>query len=343
VLARRAVVYCAIVGVVLAIVPGIDPNSDAALYLTTVRAPGTLDVLPHRFRNLSPLIEWALPLSPHNAAVLVVFVALVATAILLARLCETYGVSASVATVIGGLFLLAPPSVGSLRAPLLVDPVSWLMIVAAVLLINRPAKAAALIVVGSLNRETALALVPDLWRRSRRAGAVALLAGVVAMVAVTFALSAIAGHGLIGHNGSTPPGSSLKHTNAGVIFDVATTFGLCWLLAFLGLRQTRRPLTALPIYCVLIVAQLLIESAEPRLVYYLFPVVLPLAAITLCSLSSRTRIVVVLATLATFANNQWASVLPKTARYAVVVLGFVVGAAILSRARAGVVAARNAQ
>ncbi len=148
------------------------------------------------------------------------------------------------------------------------------------------------------------------------------------MAAVTFALSARAGHGLIGRNGAPGLGEVWRHHAHGtVVFDLATTFGLCWLLALLGLRHTRRPLTALPIYCVLIVAQMLVATDEARLTFNLFPVVFPLAAITLSSMPSRPRIVLVLAALATFANNQWAPLLPQTARYALVGSGFVAGAA----------------
>ena len=132
-------------------------QGDALIYREMARRPFTVTAAPFCFRFLSPLIVWLLPFGEARGFIILTFASLAATAaVFYLYLREFYTHQRALVGI--GLFLFSPCVTWNLQNPYLVDPLSYLFIALAFLLLRREkwAALALALAVGVCAKEIAL-------------------------------------------------------------------------------------------------------------------------------------------------------------------------------------------
>jgi len=122
------------------------------------------------------------------------------------------------------------------------------------------------------------------------------------------------------------------HLNPFTLLDVFGAFGLTWWLALMRWREGYRLLRGAWLFEVLVVGQLLFATDEARLLAYLFPVIIPRAALTLDEGLARCSWLWCMAMLVacelSTVNRRWTVVPNRNMRYILVAGGTLGGLAL---------------
>ncbi|MCC6178599.1 MAG: hypothetical protein IT305_25115 [Chloroflexi bacterium] len=321
---------------------------DAGQYVRMAESWSFAARVPYTFRILTPVLAglWPSGVLDGFTAVTLVGLALAATALYTYQRALGRGAAASLAGAL--LFAVSGGTIRLLTTPTYVDALTYLTEAAAFVLLARSAfwPFLVVVIVGVLNRETALALVvmylvvePPARTTWGRAGLVVVLPILALGVAAALKLGAA---GIL--DGSAPlgvlqPGErAMQHvlptlTN---LFDLYSTFGVLWLLALRHLpgptRFERRALA----FGVAILLQLVVARGdEGRVLSHLFPLVVPLAMLDVERLSRRRDWtgqllagILVVACAASMVHARWTILESVELRYALVAAGTVVALAI---------------
>ena len=320
---------------------------DAGQYSRMAQSPQFLARLPYTFRVLSPLLAGALPGDVVVGFTILTLVALVLAGVALYAYQRALGLAHAAALAGAALFAVSGGAVRLLTTPLYVDALSYLTEAAAFLALatGRFWPFLAAVVLGVLNRETALLLVPLYFATTPR---VAWTRGRGALV-VLLPLGALGGLVLLklwagGIFGGTVPAATIapqpRAFRQGILalpdlLDVFSTFGALWLLAFKNLPGPsdfqRRSL----LFGVLVVLQLVVARGdEGRVVSHLFVLVVPLAMLEAQRLVAGSRrdgfsaAILVLACAASMVHARWTPLEPAGLRYLLVAVGTVVALGI---------------
>jgi hypothetical protein len=299
--------------------------------------------VPYTFRILTPLLVSALPIETTRGFSLVTLGGLWVTAILLYLLLRGLGLGRLASG--GGLaiFLGSGLTTRALTTPTYVDALTYLTEVAGFycLLARREAWFALTLLLGTLNRETALFLAPVYLLELRADGRLTrqnlprvglVLGPPLLALACVVTLKLLAGGVLqsgLGVLETKPRTFEQNVPSTQDLADIYSVFGLAWLLALLNLRRAPRLLRHGLVFGLLVVLQLSVSRGdESRNLSHLLPLVLPLAALELQGLSPRAALLLVLGCLASTVNFRWALLTSAPLRYVVVAGGSLLGLAV---------------
>lgn len=317
-------------------------QKDAAIYLAMARDPWIFTAGPHGYRLLTPLLVHLLPVDPLVGFSIVTLVSLVLTIPLLQRYLRAFGLTRTGAALGISLFLCSGGIVIALQNPLLVDPLTWLFLVLALLgvVMHNPGLFAVSVAVGTLNKETMLFVLPlwytetahksaDWWALRRTA-----LLALPAVTAFLVPRLMWGGAGLV-ETYFTWEGLARvwqHHLNPYISFEVFGCFGLVWWLAFTRWREGYQLLRGMWLFEMLVVGQLAFATDEARLLAYLFPVLIPRAAMALEEGLTRCgwlwcTVMIVACELSTI-NWRWTVVPNRNMRYILVAGGTLGGLAL---------------
>lgn len=318
-------------------------HDDAAVYCAMAGDPWMFTEGPLGYRLLTPLLVHLLPVDPLVGFSVVALVSLALIVPLLRMYLRALGLQRTGAALGAVLFLCGAGVVIALHNPLYVEPLTWLFLVLALLgVAKRNAYLfTASLAVGTLNKEAVLFVLPlwytetackfvD-WRALRKTALLALPA------LVTFLAPRLAwgGTGLV----------ETYFTRQGladvwqhhlifpyVLFDVFGCFGLVWWLAFTRWREGYRWLRGAWLFEMLVIGQLVFATDEARLLAYLFPVLIPRAAVALDEGLTRCGWLWCLAMLVACElgtiNWRWAVIPNRNMRYILVAGGTLGGLAL---------------
>lgn len=327
-------------------------KDDAAHYARLAESIADPVRLPYTFRVLTPWLVGLLPLELTAAFTLLTGVALWAAGVLLFALMRLTGYGPLARWAALGLFLNSGLVVRALTTPLYVDALTDALLAVAVILLVRGHDGGFAIVtaLGTLNRETALLLLPSYvaarWPPVSSAAWLRLVSvcGTPLLVLGTFILWKLVSAGLLSLGPSVVErldwvGPRQRVPQLGDLMDVYSLFGVAWLVAAANARHLRPPLRPLWIFSALVCAQLLIARGdEGRVLGPLFVLVLPLAAVELerigtLRIDRRWRLtmcgLLVVACLSSMVHARWAWIPSAAVRYGLVTLGTLVGIAVI--------------
>ena len=311
---NESLAVCLAVAALLAVLVGVaslfvDPlftvrPGDAPKYLQLARAPlspAAAPSAPFKFRALTPLLVWLLPTTPVTGFAVVTLSALAATGVVLYHYLRDlgFGMGKSLA---GVVFFVASPAIAYLVTNVvLVDALAYLFLVSALWAAARDewVRFAALLAVGVAAKEIVLFALPvyvlyRLQREGLRGAVRALAAGVPAagmLLALRLfydfsndTLAAIVARGV----------EAQLHKLALSVFyipyEVYSAFGVLWLLAvFSAWRTDDEFLRAGLVVTPLAFLQPLIARDIARVLFVVFPVVIPAALAAIRTLGKRER------------------------------------------------------
>lgn len=327
-------------------------KDDTRHYAQMAEDPAYLPRVPYAFRVLTPLLVHLLPMETLAGFTLVTLAGVWLSALFLHAFLRTLGLGlpASVAGVF--LFLGSGLTTRALTTPLYVDALTYLTELAGFyfLLARREALFAATLLLGTLNRETALFLAPVYLLQRRAEGRlrkrdlpkVALVLGlpVLALLAVA-ALKLLAGGALqqgLGMLETKPRTFEQTIPTPQELADIYSVFGVAWLLAVGNLRQAPPLIRRGLVFGLLVVLQLIVSRGdESRNLSHLLPLVLPLAALEFQRLRSAPALALLVACLASLVNARWIILPNYGLRYVLVAGGSLVAVALAAwrRSKAG--------
>jgi len=276
------------------------------------------------------------------------FTAVTLTSLILAGTClHAYGRVVGLGPLAAGagalLFAVSGGAVRLLTTPVYVDGPTYLLTVAALLLLalDRFRPFLAVVCIGVLNRETAFLLVPlyllvarsPTWDRRRVAVAIVVPTGIFLVLVVGQLQLGGALTDPSRLDALRPAPSALRQAIPSLtdLFDLFSTFGALWLLAARNLPGPTPFMRRASIFGVLVVAQLVVARGdEGRVLSHLFPIVITLAILEV-DRAGRVHgragltwaVVLVLGSAASMVNARWAFLEPAPLRYALVALGTV--------------------
>jgi hypothetical protein len=300
--------------------------------------------LPYTFRLLTPWLASLLPLETAEAFTVITLVSLLLTAVLLYAFMARCGFQPAASFGALTIFLCSSVVIRMLTTPTYVDPLTYALTIATflALIARRDVLFSLLVAVGSLNRETALLLLPSYlvaawpmrgargWLRATLVCAIPFTALVV-LVLAKLAVLGMLGHGLLGMSSLAYTGYVQRIPRLGDLLDVYSLFGLAWLALILGWRSAPR---WLQIYGGLVIAQLLISRGdESRNLSHLFPMIIPLVALLLEQARARSRPVMaglVICVVLSMIHFRWAAIPLEAVRYTLVALGTTAGGALIA-------------
>ena len=326
---------------------------DAGQYSRMAQSPQFLARLPYTFRVLSPLLAGALPGDVVAGFTILTLLSLVLAGVALYAYQRALGLAHPAALAGAALFAMSGGAVRLLTTPVYVDALSYLAEAAAFLALvsGRFWPFLAAVVLGTLNRETALLLIPlyfattprAAWARGRGALVVLLPLGALGGVA----LLKLSGGGILG--GTVPIATIAPEPRAfrqGVLalpdlFDLFSTFGVLWLLAPKNLPGPTDFQRRAVVYAVLVLLQLVIARGdEGRVLSHLFVIVIPLAMLEVQRLLSPSvsrgelfAALLLLACAACMVHARWTFLQPAALRYALVAVGTAAAILIVFRGR----------
>lgn len=311
-------------------------KDDTRHYGLMAEDPTYLARLPYSFRVLTPTLVHFLPFDTASGFTVVTVTGLWLGAVVLYLFLRAVDSAPAVAVAGVALFLGSGATTRALTTPTYVDALTYLTELAGFyfLQIRRERLFAVTLVLGVLNRETALLLAPvyllqlraegrlrrcDLGRVVRVLGLP--LVALALVVALKLVLGGAGGTGL-GVLAARPRTFVQNVPSFQDLADVYTVFGAGWLLALLNLRRAPPILRRGLVYGLLVVLQLAISRGdESRNLSHLLPLVIPLAALEFRCLSLIPAAALVLACLASMVNFRWVIVPSAPVRYALVLGG----------------------
>lgn len=308
--------------------------------------------LPYTFRVLTPWVVGRLPMDQVAAFTAITLGSLWATSALLYALMRLVGAGRFAGWGALALFLTSGLVVRALTTPMYVDPLTYLLTTAGAifLVLGLDWAFTAAMIVGVLNRETALLLLPSYavarWRPSDRASWIrlALVVGLPILALAGVIVWKLAANDLLGLGPAAFErlrwaGPRQVVPRLGDIMDLFSQFGGLWLLAALNLWRLQPELRRLLWYGLLVIAQIAIARGdESRNVSHLFLLVVPLVAIELERIgrvapSAGQRYTLGVALLITAAASmvhaRWTLLPAESVRYALVGAG-TVGVVVLA-------------
>ena len=323
-------------------------KDDAGQYWQMAERPAYLARLPYTFRVLTPELAALWPGDLELGFSLVSLVALPLAATALYAYQRAVGLGPVAAWSGALLFAVSGGAIRMLTTPAYVDGLTYLTEAAAFWLLARGRfwPFVAVVSVGTLNRETALLLVAlylaveppsrSSWRRA----ALAVLVPVAVLVVVAVVKLAVGGV----LTGATPLAMLAPFARTfrqdvptlSELFDVYSTLGVMWLLAFRHLPGPTPFQRRALVYAALVVLQLTVSRGdEGRNLSHLFPVVIPLAMLDVQrTLETGGRRGLVLAVLlaascaASMVHARWTILESGTLRYGLVAAGTALALAI---------------
>ncbi|MBA2451427.1 MAG: hypothetical protein H0V51_25710, partial [Chloroflexi bacterium] len=346
-------------------------KDDAGEYVEMAESGRFLARLPYTFRVLSPLLAGGWPGGPIAGFTVLTVGSLVLASLALYAYQRVLGLGWPAALAGSILFATSGGAVRLLTTPTYVDAVSYLAEAVAFLALASgwfwPFLIA--VVLGTLNRETGLLLIPlyfavrstserpDGVRPDAVAGSAphpptvaprytATLVVLLPLGALTAAaLLKLWSGGLLASGALATLAPDPRAFRQGILpladlFDLFSTFGALWLLAVRNLPGPTDFQRRALVFGVLVVLQLVIARGdEGRVLSHLFPIVVPLAMLEVQRLltSSLPRhqalgALLVLACAASMVHARWTLLEPATLRYALVASGVVVAVAITTLA-----------
>ncbi|MCC7103933.1 MAG: hypothetical protein IT307_02205 [Chloroflexi bacterium] len=309
--------------------------------------------LPYNFRVLTPAIVHVMPLPRETAFTIVTALGLSLTGLFGYLYLRALALEWPVASCSTLLLLASGVGTRMLTTPFYVDALTYASEASTLwaLQARRERLAIVALVLGTLNRETALLLLPVYWLQAHAwraqpalaSGAgdrwwlrVASLSALPAIaLAVVIVLRVAAAGGLAALDQILWTKERTFEQNIPSVqewFDVFSLFGMLWVLAALHLRDlldsrvlplVRRSLA----FGLLVILQLTVSRGdESRNLSHLVMIVVPLAALELRRWWNRAGgglllLVGVLACLASMVNFRWTAVPVTSVRYAIVGLG----------------------
>ena len=330
-------------------------TDDAGQYFRMAESPEFLARLPYTFRVLTPLLAWAWPAGPLAGFTAVTLLSLVLAGLTLYAYQRVLGLRRGSALAGATLFAVSGGAVRLLTTPVYVDPTTYLTEAAAFLFLalGRFRLFLATVVLGVLNRETALLLVPlyfvtTPWperTRLRSLLAVALPSGAfLVVVLVKLAVGGVLTGG-VPIAAIAPFARTFRQDVPPLydLFDVFSTFGVLWLLAVKNLPGPTPFQRRALLFGALLVAQFLVARGdEGRVLSHLFPLVIPLAMLEVdrllgSDLRHRALLagLLVLACAASMVHARWTILEPAALRYGIVATGTVVALALAAVATWG--------
>lgn len=270
---------------------GSAPGLDAHIYMAMAEAPTIFTMPPFAFRIGVPLVVHWLPFSIGTGFFLVTCAGLLATPVLAYVLFRHLGFAPGLA-LLGLTFVATAPAVPVyLENRFLVDPLAFAFLTALLLAIEKdvpPGPLALLLLVASLVKESAFYVVPVLYLRSargslwdRRAFVRVVLISLPAILAAL--LLRIGWMGELVGSGFREPWAAAQGAWFGSMASYERLwgglFGYLALLALAnGFSDPWRPFVRrYAPYMVIVIAQLLVPLNFERLLFFGFPVVIPLA------------------------------------------------------------------
>ena len=288
-----AVAWLAVTLLPLPGVVGADeaPGLDAHVYLAMAEAPTVFTMSPYAYRLGVPLLAHLLPFSLELSFFLLTCIGLLATLILGYVLFRQLGYGHGLA-LLGLSFVAAAPEVTVyLSNHFLVDPLALALMIALFIAIEREVSAgptALLLLVASLFKETAFFVIPVLYLRlagprlvDRRAAARVLLISSPAVIAA-LTLRFAWGGAFDAFPYLSPWEGQRQPWYGSIEAYQAVWSGLFGYLALLAIvnafsERWRHFVRCYLPYAALVVAQLLVPQNAERLLFFAFPVIIPLA------------------------------------------------------------------
>jgi hypothetical protein len=311
-------------------------KDDSRHYAMVAEDPAYLPRLPYSFRVLTPLVVYLLPFETMAGFTVVTIAALWLTALFLYAFLRALGLSQWIGGVGMSLLLVSGATVRALSNPAYVDALSYLTEMAAFyfLLMGRDRLFTATVVIGVVNKETALLLIPvfllkllgegRLGRSDLRRVASHVLLPLATLGAVV-AFRLMAGGAL--ENGLSPLEPMPRTFQQTIpspqdLADIYSVFGIGWVLAAANLRRSPQVLRWGLLYAALILLQLSVARGdEGRVFSHLLPLVIPLAALEFRSLSRGPAVGLLVACLASMVHSRWVIVPGPYLRYGLVAAG----------------------
>ena len=276
------------------------PGFDAHIYIAMAEAPAFFTLPPFGYRVLVPTLAQALPLALEDAFFLLSVLGLLLTSVLGYVLFRVGGFSHSIA-LIGLVFLGAAPQAPLyLRNYFLVDPVALALMTAVLVSIEREAngRTAFLLLLASLAKESAFFVLPVLYlglSRSRRVD------GAAVRKVLLIALPAVAAVLLLRFGWSSgfawfpyrPPPTLMREPWYGnfASWERLWRYSFGYLAILAAANAASAELRSFTIryspYLTLVLVQLLVATDGQRLLYFSFPVVIPLALVEFDRISLR--------------------------------------------------------
>ena len=281
---------------------------DAPKYLQFARAPlspASVPTAPFKFRALTSLLVWLLPTNPVTGFAIVTLSALAATGVVLYHyLCDLgFGTRNALAGVV--VFTVSPAVAYLVTNVVIVDALAYLFLVSTLWAAarNEWATFAVLLAIGVTAKEIVLFALPvyvlyRLQARGVRGAGRALIAGapagamlVVLRLFYGFSNDTLAA---IVERGIAAQFDKLALSVVYIPYEVYSAFGTLWLLAFLAVWRTENEfLRAGLLVAPLAFLQPLIARDIARVLFVVFPVVIPAALAVVGSIGRRERWAVV--------------------------------------------------
>ena len=311
-------------------------KDDSRHYAMVAEEPAYLPRLPYSFRVLTPLLVHFLPFETTAGFAVVTIAALSLTALFLYAFLRALDLSHWIGGAGVALLLGSGATVRALSNPMYVDALSYLTEMAAFyfLLIGKDRLFTATLIIGVMNKETALLLIPVYLLkllgegRLRRSDLSRVARHVVLPLATLGALVAfrlLAGGAL--ENGLSPLEPMPRTFQQTIpspqeLADIYSVFGIGWVLAAANLRHSPKILRWGLLYGLLILLQLSVARGdEGRVFSHLLPLVIPLAALEFRNLGTGPAAGLLVACLASMVHSRWVIVPGPPLRYAVVAAG----------------------
>lgn len=318
-------------------------KDDTRHYGLMAEDPAYLARLPYTFRVLTPLLVHLLPLDTVGGFVVITVAGLWLCALVLYALLRTLPLPHWPSAAGVALFLGSGATTRALTTPLYVDVLTYLTELAAFLCLQlrRERLFVLVLVLGVLNRETALLLLPvyllqlraeGRWRRSELPALTAtLLAPALALAGVV--LVKLAAGGVLEHGfAALQPRPRTFYQNVPSwqdLADIFTVFGAGWFLAAVNLRSAPPLLKRGLVFGALVVLQLTVSRGdESRNLSHLLPLVLPLAALEFRRQGGLVGGVLLVACLASMVSFRWVVFPSASLRYALVGGGSLIAAVL---------------
>lgn len=327
-------------------------KDDTRHYGLMAEDPTYLARLPYTFRVLTPTLVYLLPVDTATGFAVVTLTGLWLSAIVLYLFLRALDLHPWVGVAGVALFLGSGATTRALTTPTYVDALTYLTELAGFYFLQtrRERLFAASLVLGVLNRETVLLLVPVYLLQLRAEGrlerpdlpraATVLglpIAALALVIALKLTLGGVAQTGL-GVLAARPRTFVQNVPSLQDLADVYTVFGATWLLALLHLRRAPPILRRGLVYGLLVVLQLAVSRGdESRNLSHLLPLVIPLAALELRCFAAAPAAGAALALgcLASMVNFRWVVVPVAAVRYALVLAGSLAAFALAAWRRLG--------
>ena len=323
-------------------------TDDAGQYFRMAEAPEHLARLPYTFRVLTPLLAGFWPGDPLAGFTALTLATLLLAGVALYAYRRVLDLSRGSSLAGATLFAVSGGAVRLLTTPVYVDPATYLGEAAAFLFLatGRFRPYLATVVLGVLNRETALLLVPLYFvatppaQRTRVRSVLVLAVPTSALIVVGLVKLSVGGvlGGGVPLAAVAPFARTFRQDVPPLydLFDLFSTFGALWLLAARNLPGPTRFQRRALVFGALLLAQLAVARGdEGRVLSHLFPLVIPLAMLEVERLlHSRLRHrallagLLVLACAASMVHARWTIFEPAALRYAIVAVGTVVALAL---------------